>query len=118
MLFTWIETKTESKKIVDLSQFCAISYVKEKEPLSEQDEYSLYRKDILSEIKKLTPAIKQARERLKICRELTTPQPKSTDVAIGGFTPPPQPRDDDVCLGNASKHLNPLDQETLNKKRC
>jgi len=36
MLFTWIETKTESKKIVDLSQFCAISYVKEDE------EYNIY----------------------------------------------------------------------------
>lgn len=75
-----------------------------------------HRKDILSEIKKLTPAIKQARERLKIYRELTTPQPKSTDVAIGGFTPPPQPRDDDVCLGNASKHLKPLDNVILANK--
>ena len=33
---SWIETKTDSKKIVDLSQFCAISYVKE------ETEYNLY----------------------------------------------------------------------------
>jgi hypothetical protein len=38
----WIESNTKAKRIVDLSKYSVISYVKEKEPHSEQNEYNLY----------------------------------------------------------------------------